>query len=501
MTRARGFFALFVLLSLASPARAARAPLSLQVDPAFTATSLGSAQALWYNRLLGAMPASATLANNIMTSGDVYTTGRDGGNYVEALLMGLRATGDRQFLDRVYDLTELARGKLRDAWLDGTTDGYTDWLWLADSTNATFYGKDTNWLDESIASGNVALWTWAFQVNRGVDPKFAAAADFWRGWLETQFLAKWYHRAAGDSLGAWDTPYLAFYKPDCEPRSANWRLAYYLWKLGGNAFYKARVDEIVSQLSQAQTVNPAHPSAWRWAQQLDPTSQTWMTINYANYYVRVALEMNLEGQPFFQTPANMKRFAATFRDVVYPGSLPSLAAMTNDVNGSGSTGYALYAYDGLAAWDSTGALLNLADRSITGVGNYAGGGLSKAARNDVFMSAYALIALALVQTPTAVEGGPAEPGRFLLEPSEPNPFSATTAVPFTLPRPARVRLAIVDAGGRVVRVLEDANLPAGRQVRAWNGRDRGGALVPPGVYFAVALAGSQRAVSRITRLR
>lgn len=379
---------------LAPRAHAAdRAALPMRVASPSAATVLTPAESLWFNRLNAGMAASNLLANNIMTGGDSYAIGRDGGNYVEALLMAFRATGDRRYLDRVYELSELARGTLRDAWLDGTSDGYTDWLWLIDPANATYYGKDTNWLDESIASGNVALWMWAFHVNRTVDPRFATAADFWRGWLENHFLAKWYARAGGNPLVAWNTPYAAFYKPDTEPRSANWRLAYYLWKVTGNTFYRDRAEQIAAQLAAANVINPAKPLAYRWAKELDPATQSWQLVNYANYYMRVVIEMNLEGVAPFASPVQMKRFAATFRDVVYAGNGTSLTSMPNDVNGGGSTGYALYAFNGFSAWDSTGFLMDLANRSITGAGNYAAGGLSKAARNDVFISAYALMAL------------------------------------------------------------------------------------------------------------
>ena len=379
---------------------AARPTLPMRVASPTAGTVMTPAESLWFNRLIAGMNASNLLADNLMLSGDSYTIGRDGGNYTEALLLAFRATGDRRFLDRVYELSERARGTLRDAWLDGTTDGYTDWLWLIDPANATYYGKDTNWLDESIASGNAALWMWAFHVNRTLDPRYAAAADFWRGWLENHFLAKWYARAGGNPLNAWNTPYAAFYKPDTEPRSANWRLAYYLWKVTGNTFYRDRADQIAAQLAAANVINPNKPLAYRWAKELDPSTQTWQSVNYANYYMRVVIEMNLEGISPFSSPVQMKRFAATFRDVVYATSLPGLTSMKNDVNGGGSTAYALYAFNGFSAWDSTGFLMDLATRSLTGAGNYASGGLSKAARNDVYLSAYALMALSPVG-PTA----------------------------------------------------------------------------------------------------
>ncbi len=393
---------------LAVPAFA-DAPVSRSPRAAAPATRTPEEQ-VWYDRLIAAMNASDVLADNAMTGGDSYELGRTGGNYIEALFMAFRATGEKQFLDRIYDLTELGRGSLRDAWLDGTTDGYTSWLWLADPTNATYYGKDTNWLDESISSGNVALWTWVLNANRGLDSRYGPAADFWRDWLENQFLAKWYARAGGDPLTAWNTPYAAFYKPDLEPRSANWRLAHYLWLVTGDTFYRDRQNEIVEELWGANHVNPSHPSAFRFSKETAPSSVNWMLVNYANYYARVVLEMNLAGMPHYSDPVNMKLFAGTFRDVVYASSMPARSSMTNDVNGGGSTSFDLYAFNGFSTWDSTGFLMNLANASVTGAGNYAGGGTSKAARNDVYLSSYALEALSPEgTTATSVARFDAEP--------------------------------------------------------------------------------------------
>jgi hypothetical protein len=456
-----------------------------------------AADSTWHRRLLNGMASSNVLIENTMASGDVYQIGRDGGNYVEALILGFRATGDFTLLSRVYDLTQIARAGLRDTWLDGTADGYTDWNWLADPTNATFYGKDTDWLDESIASGNVALWAYTFNVYRNADPRYAEAADFWRGWLENQFLAKWYQRA-GTPLAAWDTPYAAFYKPDTEPRSANWRLAYYLWLMTGNSFYRDRANEIQLQLKGANVINPAHPSAYRWAQQLDPTTQTWQTCNYANYYNRVIIEMRLEGLPTFPTDWDMKRFAGTYRDVVYPGAMTTMA---NDVNGGGSTTYALYAFNGFAPWDSTGFLANLAERSITGSG-YAAGGLSKAARNDVFISGYALMGSMLAAHPAAVpDGRPSTSGALELAPARPSPFSESTSIDYSLARDGHVRVAVYDVRGRLVRLIADADVAAGPHAAQWDGRDDRGAIVADGVYVCAAETAGVRATRKLVRIR
>lgn len=572
----------------APSAPAARAPMSWTARPAGP-LALTPQEQLWYDRLLAAMTGSEVLVNTIMTTGDTYDLGRAGGDYIESLLMAFRATGDVRFLDRVYDLSERARGSLRDAWLDGTTDGYLSWIWLIDPTNATYYGRDTNWLDESISSGNAALWAWALNANRGLDPRYGVAADFWRNWLENHFLAKWYARAGGDPLVAWNTPYAAFYKPDTEPRSANWRLAHYLWRLTGNTFYRDRETQIVAELAGANHLNPAHPQAYRWTKETNPSSVNWQPVNYANYYMRVVLEMNYEGMPFFSSPVEMKRFAAAFRDVIYASTLPARTTMTNNVNGDGSTGYALYAFNGFATWDTTGFLLNLADQSITGAGNYAGGGVSKAARNDVHMSAYALAALSpmgptatmvqlfraiemqdggvLLEWEMASDGGSTAVNLYRLSPdgvertlvnampvvgagrhevvdeapgdaptltyelfevtdsgerslqrlsldrgatpragvslsqNSPNPFETSTLIQFDVQRADHVRVAIHDSSGRLVRVLEDGQLPPGRYSRSWDGRDTKGRVVPSGIYFYSAETSGQRVVRRAIRVK
>lgn len=572
----------------AAPPAPVRAPLSWTARPAGPA-ALTPQEQIWYDRLVAAMTGSEVLINTIMTTGDAYDLGRAGGDYIESLLMAFRATGDVRFLNRVYDLSERARGSLRDAWLDGSTDGYTSWIWLIDPSNATYYGRDTNWLDESISSGNAALWAWALHANRGLDPRYGVAADFWRNWLENHFLAKWYARAGGNPLVAWNTPYAAFYKPDTEPRSANWRLAHYLWRLTGNTFYRDRETQIVAELAGANHLNPAHPQAYRWTKETNPSSVNWQPVNYANYYMRVVLEMNYEGMPFFSSAVEMRRFAATFRDVVYAATLPGRTTMTNTVNGDGSTGYALYAFNGFATWDTTGFLLNLADQSITGAGNYAGGGTSKAARNDVHMSAYALAALSPMGPTTTmvsfiravpledggvrvewelssdgdayavnlyrlspdgiertlvnaspvqgtgrqevVDGAPGDattltyelvqvtesgehvlqrvslsrgattPAGVSLSQNSPNPFESSTLIQFDVQRADHVRVAIHDSSGRLVRVLEDGQLPPGRYSRAWDGRDTRGQMVPSGIYFYSAESSGQRVVRRAIRVK
>ncbi len=93
------------------------------------------------------------------------------------------------------------------------------------------------------------------------------------------------------------------------------------------------------------------------------------------------------------------------------------------------------------------------------------------------------------------------PSDLRFEPAVPNPFGAGTKLVIDLRQDAWVRLRIVEAGGRLVRNLEEGRLPAGRHTAVWDGRDRNGRLVPSGVYWAVCDAGGRRAARLIVRMQ
>jgi hypothetical protein len=76
-------------------------------------------------------------------------------------------------------------------------------------------------------------------------------------------------------------------------------------------------------------------------------------------------------------------------------------------------------------------------------------------------------------------------GRFplRLHQNAPNPFMGTTTVRFSVPHTTRVRLAVYDIAGRLVRVAADKEMTAGEYSLTWDGRDNRGADVGPGIYF------------------
>ena len=70
-----------------------------------------------------------------------------------------------------------------------------------------------------------------------------------------------------------------------------------------------------------------------------------------------------------------------------------------------------------------------------------------------------------------------------LQQNAPNPFNPGTRIDFQLLAPEKVRLAVYDIRGRLVRVLLDAPLPAGDAAVTWDGTDRRHRPVRSGSYI------------------
>jgi len=89
-------------------------------------------------------------------------------------------------------------------------------------------------------------------------------------------------------------------------------------------------------------------------------------------------------------------------------------------------------------------------------------------------------AKAATETTTGAE---TPPSAIMLHQNVPNPFNPATLIRFELPARTRVRLAVFDVRGRLVRILVDGVLPAGGREIVWNGSDDNGKSVSSGVYF------------------
>ena len=114
-----------------------------------------------------------------------------------------------------------------------------------------------------------------------------------------------------------------------------------------------------------------------------------------------------------------------------------------------------------------------------------------------------LEAFDLVPVATAVRGEAevAIPSTLILASNFPNPFNASTLIRFHLAAAGPVRLTVVDAAGRQVRLLEDGVRPAGSHDIRWGGRDEVGRRVASGAYFARLEQGEQRQTEKLLLLR
>ena len=104
-----------------------------------------------------------------------------------------------------------------------------------------------------------------------------------------------------------------------------------------------------------------------------------------------------------------------------------------------------------------------------------------------------LYRLRIGASPTAARGPDALPaGAPLLESVHPNPASGVVSVTYHLRAPSAVEVAVLDALGRTVRVLDAGTRPAGTHTRS---ADVAG--LPVGVYFVRLMAGGQTVARRV----
>jgi flagellar hook assembly protein FlgD len=64
----------------------------------------------------------------------------------------------------------------------------------------------------------------------------------------------------------------------------------------------------------------------------------------------------------------------------------------------------------------------------------------------------------------------------------PNPFEVMTSIPFVVSESSTVQVAVYDMTGREVGILLNGDFEAGRHEASWDGVDKSGKRVNPGVY-------------------
>lgn len=486
------FLALLVTaaISMAAAVASTGAGIPMRVDPSFDPQRLAADERLWYDRLEASIEASRGVIDDRASSGDLYYGGRTVGDHNAALLVALRMTGDRSLLDRVAEVSELYRAQLADAWLDGTTDGYLNWLWLIEPETTTYYGNDLHQADEVIMHGNVALVAYALHLNRDLDASYAEKADFWLGYLENHFLAKWYDRSGADPVTAWEATESqsgnALYRRFVVTRANQLRLAYYLWKMTGNPFYADRASSCASDLSEHMQLNPGSPTSYQWKHQISGSDLGWQRINYAQYFLRVVQEMHLEEFGDFAQESEMERFASTFADVVFPAAGAPYGSMAERVDGSGTVPFNLYNLAGFGRWDDSGFILDRAESEYST-------GLS-----GVSNAAYALLAVVdpvVSSTPHELPSLGSSETSSILRLTGRNPCAGRLSYSVEVGEAAYAHVALWDARGRKVASLVERVLSAG--VHTFE-TDLRGAAPSAGVYLLVARLDGTTQARKIT---
>jgi hypothetical protein len=84
------------------------------------------------------------------------------------------------------------------------------------------------------------------------------------------------------------------------------------------------------------------------------------------------------------------------------------------------------------------------------------------------------------------------PEGFVLRQSYPNPFNGRTFIHYELPENTAIKIRILDARGRIVRVVFEGKQGPGWFKQEWDGRGDGGSQMPSGGYLCVMEAGKIR---------
>jgi hypothetical protein len=79
-----------------------------------------------------------------------------------------------------------------------------------------------------------------------------------------------------------------------------------------------------------------------------------------------------------------------------------------------------------------------------------------------------------------------------LHPNHPNPFNPSTAISFSLPSNAHVKLVVYDITGQEVATVAKGNYGAGKHTVVFSPKN-----LPSGIYFYALQAGAERKVRRL----
>jgi len=322
----------------------AQSQFSIVGDPSFNKNNLSPEMLLWYERLWKAIndPTESPDADREAATNDTYRLGRIFGDYIAALIAAFRATGDLKILDEADRLMEITRGKLRDT----NGDGYLNWVWTVTS-DPNYYNKDVHEMDEIMTHGNVAMMTYALYSNAHLKSSYAKHADFWIDYMENHWIAKWEKRGGIEKTLA-------------HPFTNHMRLYYYMYKVTGKTVYLNEAEKKEKRFADHIETSPKVSTAFIWRHHVGEPNDDVQPVNYAHYVMVYIMELAMEGFGRFASDEYMEHYASTWRDLVYNNGNSSMA---DRIDGSSSRGFILYNNAGLARWDKTKKLFDLAEKA------------------------------------------------------------------------------------------------------------------------------------------
>jgi hypothetical protein len=103
--------------------------------------------------------------------------------------------------------------------------------------------------------------------------------------------------------------------------------------------------------------------------------------------------------------------------------------------------------------------------------------------------------------PVTLSAGGAVAPAVALSPGKPNPFSASTAIRFSVPEGGHVKLAVYSMNGRLVATLHDGFSATGEHLVEWDGRTETGSPASAGLYFVRLIVGSESHVQKLVYSR
>jgi 1,4-alpha-glucan branching enzyme len=120
---------------------------------------------------------------------------------------------------------------------------------------------------------------------------------------------------------------------------------------------------------------------------------------------------------------------------------------------------------------------------------------------SITLSKMALVVLQKDSGPTGMGDDASPPAANRLDPNYPNPFNPTTTIRFFLGESQHAAVRIYDVSGRLIRILVNADLPAGLHEVRWDGQNEWGENVASGVYWCRLAASHSTLTRRMVLIR